>query len=237
MMMSHRKFVALCWVVWGIAIASLSLLVRAARADHNPFDYVISRSISIQSRDHDPLPQDVLDLIAPYGPERVRIDLSLDGGSNWPINVAYGIEIGPGTNTIPWHLRITPDRWTEEAVIGVRTLWTEAVTNIHPHSGGWSGGFVIPGLQIVSPTNGQSIAVPTYLPIQFRESGSEFVRLGKSTNGVDFIEIVTLATPGYGIVDYELPILSHPVGKLWLAVGCTDYTNVVDVIQLNITEW
>jgi hypothetical protein len=225
------------WLAW-LLFAFLSVLSGLAwAADHNPFDYTISRSISVQSRDYDPLDQYILDLIAPYGPERVRIDLSFDGGTNWPINVAYGVEIGPGTNTIPWHMRVTPDRWTEQAVIGVRTLWTETVNTIHPHTGGNSGTFVIPGLQIISPTNGQSVAVPTYLPFRFRESGSEFVRFGASTNGIDFTEVVTLATPGHGIVNYELPILSHPAGPLWLAIGCTEHTNVTDIIQINVTEW
>ncbi len=227
----------------GLSLAACSLAFFAfcfmlpAFAEHNPFDYVLSRQIKFVDRSQDPISHDVINLIAPVGIERVRVDLSLDGGATWPINVAYGITPAQGTNTIPWHLRITPDRWTEKAVIGVRTLWTESVNAIHPHTGGNSPYFTIPGLQILSPANGQSVAVPTYLPIQFRESGSEFVRFGTSTNGVDFTEVVTLATPGHGIVNYELPILSHPVGPLWLAIGCTDYTNVTDIVQINITEW
>lgn len=232
--MSRREIVL--WVIW-VLFFVLSLLSGSVFADHNPYDYTISRSISFQDRCFDPLDQYILDLIAPYGPERVRVDLSLDGGTTWPINVAYGISCTPGTNTIPWHLRITPDRWTEQAVIGVRTLWTESVNAIHPPTGGNSDTFVIPGLQMISPTNGQFVDVPTYLPVRFREAGSEFVRFGTSTNGVDFTEIITLATPGHGFVDYELPILSHPEGPLWLAIGCTEHTNVTDIIRINITGW
>lgn len=224
------------WARWFFFFLISAFSLPLSALPHNPLDYVLSRDITVSTRAFDPLPVDVMAMFFPYGNERVRVDLSLDGGATWPINIANGIRLNPGDNIIPWHIRITPDRWTETAQISVRDLWAETSDTLSLYTSSHSGIFTIAGLRIISPAEGTTVSVPTYLPIQFQESGAESVRIGTSTNGINFTETVTLLTPGAGIIYYTLPLLPNPTGPLWIAISDTNNTNMTDVVKLNITE-
>jgi hypothetical protein len=225
-----------------MAIRLIILLIIAYAIQilaHDPFDYIIEREITFAMLDPDEIRESDLPFVFPVGIERITVDLSLDDGTNWTHNIAYGIWPEPGTNTITWHMRITPAVWTETARIGIRTLWEAASSDEPELLGGIVGRrFSIGGIRITSPVDGAAVAVPTYLPVTYQEAGADYVDIGISTNGVEFAHIQTVPSPGAGVHTYELA-LAHdvPHGQLWIAVGATGLSDLYDVIQVTITEW
>ncbi len=222
-------------------LIAISLLVILPALAHDPFDYVISREVAFVMADPDSVPESHQSEVFPVGNERVTVDFSLDDGQTWPLNVAYGIWPQPGTNTVPWHLRVTPATWTETARIRVRTLWEDAGNNTEPptfHGGIIGPRFTIGGIRITQPADGSSVAVPTYLPIQFQKAGPDHVDIGISYDGEEFDHLVTLSVEGAGLHDYELP-LAHDVshGPMWIVVAATGMPDLHDLIQVTITGW
>jgi len=164
--------------------------------------------------------------------ERVRLDLSLDGGATWAVPIADGIPSHYGTNSYPWSLRVTPDLWTERARVGVRVLWSAGTNAIVQHLGAMSAtNFMICGVRILSPTNGTVISTPTYVSLQWHEAGADYVDIQTSTNGIDYTPLITRASPP-GTNTYAVPVPLRDNGPFYLRVMV--FEDLHDAIRLEV---
>jgi hypothetical protein len=218
-------------------IAAVMSLCLSAVADPilpspDRFDYVLTTNVQY-------VINDVFSTNAAVPQERVRVDLSLDGGQTWPLPVAVGIPWTFGTNTLPCSLRVTPAMWTENAKLRVVTLWG-ATTNTPPtypgtgyHMGDVSDApFSICGVRILSPANGATIAAPSYTPITWREAGVPVVHVGYSTNGVDYEFAATVPSLS-PTTTWNFPVVpSLRSGPLWILVQA--YSNLWDCVQVTV---
>jgi len=215
-------------ILIAIEVIAVGLLLKG-NAFGKDYDFVYDTDIVFSHQDHPYIRANAL----PSGPPRVNIDLSLDGGTNWPYRIAHGIKAHYGDNTYHASIRITEAMWTENAVIGVRSLWSSTTNSIVNHHGAKSHEpFAIGGLRVLSPQAGETIYSPSYTPIIWHEAGLTAVEIGISTNGVDFASIVALPSP-MATNTYILPLANQPSGPMWLAVKGMDVPDKVDVIQLN----
>jgi hypothetical protein len=174
-----------------------------------------------------------------WGGSRVRLDLSLDSGQTWPVNLAYGIDTGgEAVQSYISNLNITPAMWSETCRVGMRTLWYDAVEELEQESQ-WSdlsdSDFTIAGLRILSPTNGQSVSSPSIVSLSWHEAGAAFVRLGFSSDGVTFEDAGILASPGVATNSTLVTLSAAPAGPLWFAVQGLD-SNQVDIPLNAIVE-
>ena len=211
---------------WAMGLIAIGLSVSApASAEHNPLDYVLTRTIQF-TRAYHPW------FVSNFPPDRVDIDLSLDLGTTWARRVAHGLPLQWGTNTYTWSFRVTPSLWTEHARMAVRTLWSTTTNALIEHEGSMSGAdFTIAGLRILSPTNGTPVLCPGYLELRWHEAGPDYVTIGTSTDGVEFAEsaIVTSTAPTNS---YWLPIVNVPNGPLWICVQA--YSNLYEIVQVQV---
>jgi hypothetical protein len=196
-----------------------------AWADFNPLDYV--------------MPQRVM-WVCPYHPyfetnhppERVRIDLSLDGGVSWPIPIAYGVPSAWGTNTYDWTMRVTPDQWSDQARIRIQTLWSSTTNVLIKHQGDMSdANITIAGIRIISPQANAVVSVPSFLPVTWHEVGSDYVRIGISTNGVDFEEQAMVASPAL-TNQFTVSIADVAAGSLWVGVASVELPRLWHAVRV-----
>ena len=223
-----------------LCIAILLIAAAAATAQTGVGNF--TTTIEFYALDPDQMHEHARELVAPFGMERVRLDLSLDDGQTWSHNIALGIQPDPGLNVYEWTVNITTNMWTESARVAVRTLWSSTTNEILQWQGDMSAeAFSICGLHIIEPACGSDVAIPTYLPIKFNEAGFDYVDILISTNSPSadvppVVEhIVTLATPGAGIKTYELPLTDYPHGPFWVIVWGA--SNFYDYVELNLTGW
>jgi len=204
----------------------LGLIATAARAEFNPLDYVMT--VPIQ-------------WVCPRVPhfetnnplERVRIDISIDGGQTWTIPVANGYPSEWGTNTLLWPLRVTPDRWTDQGRLRIQTLWSSTTNVVSVHEGDISDqNFCIAGIRIMAPATNDLVYIPSYVTVSWRETGSEWVRIGTSTDGVHFVESALLQSPP-GTNSYLLALADLETGPLWVAVASAELPGLSHKVRLN----
>jgi len=228
--MTHQRFAILCRVarllLWLVILSWLMIPIIIARATGQAA-FLWEQDIIYEVSDHPYFVSNAL----PSGPERVNVDLSLDGGSNWTYRIAHGHPSRYGTNIVRFSMRITPDMWTESAVIAVRTLWTSTTNAIIVHHGHGSGLFAIGGIAIQSPAEGETVYSPGYIPVTWREAGSDAVTVGVSTDGEIYEPIAALPSPGMTNT-YILPLANQPAGPLWIAVADAELGDCYDVVQV-----
>jgi len=215
-----RSILFVTFVTFGIAMQACAQVEWADR--HN---YVFVTNVQWYIEDNEVL----TDLLRDFA----RIDLSVDGGLTWRRTLAYGVPQAYGTNTYPLEFRITPDMWTEKAVIGVRSLWAAAGTNVVvQHEGATNKApFSICGVRILEPASAQLVPQYGYVNVKWHEAGFPEVRIWKSTNGVSFAPFDV--TPSLNPTnEYLLPMTGHPTGSLWIAVSAT--SNLFDVVRVNV---
>jgi len=231
-MMSHRKFVVLCWIarLWiiGSFLAYFCWLACAVCSAAEPASFIVDREVVFEVSNHPYFVSNAL----PSGVERVNIDLSLDGGSNWQYRIAHGYPAQYGTNVVQLSMRITPAMWTEQACIGVRTLWTSTQNAIVLHEGHAGGLFSIGGIAIQTPAEGQTVYSPSYISVTWMEAGSEAVTIGVSTNGETFTPVAAVPSPARTNT-YTLTISGYATGPLWIAVADAELGDCYDVVQVN----
>lgn len=211
--------------VQGVVFALMGLLYGIANAAE-PF--VWEQDLLYVVSDHPYFVSNSL----PSGPERVNIDLSLNGGTNWTYRLAHGYPSQYGTNVVPLSMWITPAMWTENAVIGLRTLWTSTTNAIIQPDGYKTAPFAIGGIAITSPAEGETVYSPSYVPVTWREAGSVAVTVGISRDGEVYEPIAALASPGMTNT-YVLPIVNQPSGPLWIAVADADLGDCYNVVKVN----
>lgn len=205
------------------------MVLMACSAFGAPFD---SQSYVMTNR---------IEFVCPYHPyfasnnplERVRIDLSIDGGSTYSIPIAYGLPTHWGTNTFDWSVRMTPAIWTEHARVAVRTLWSSTTNALILHMGDQSDtDFILAGLRIISPAPDQVVYSPSYLPVTWHEAGADRVQIGTSTDGVNYAlqaECASLSPTNSFTIGIEAP-----AGPLWIVVQSPDHSNLYHTVRVQI---
>ena len=203
------------------------LFAGLAFGQQNPLDYVMTRTIQFDRPQHPYFSSN-------YPADRVRLDLSLDGGSTWSRNIAYGLPARHGTNSFAWSFRVTPEMWTERARVAVRTLWSSTTNAIVDYEGWMSDtNFAICGVRILSPAAGATVLKPGYQLIRWHEAGPDFVTIGTSSDGLTFTPAAVVESKA-ATNSYYLPIVNLPAGPLWICIHA--YTNLYDIVQVQVVE-
>lgn len=200
--------------------------VPATFAEHNPLDYILTREILFT--------RPYVDYFASNWPAitRVHLDLSLDDGATWHKRIAHGLDAQWGTNIYSYSLRVTPDLWTENARIGLRTLWASTTNSIVFHEGDLSGKFTIAGVRILTPTSGAVVLQPGYMQLTWHEAGPDYVDIGVSTNaGATWTEIYTVESKTPTNTWY-IPITGYPTGRLDFVIMA--YTNLYATVRVEV---
>jgi hypothetical protein len=147
--------------------------------------------------------------------------------------VANGYPSEWGTNTLLWPLRVTPQRWTDQGRLRIQTLWTSTTNVVSIHEGDISDrDFTIAGIQVLGPATNETVYIPSYVPISWREAGSDYVRIGVSTDGVHFVEQALLLSPA-GTNTYLLALADLETGPLWVAVASAELPGLSHKVRLN----
>ncbi len=215
------------------AIASTALLCLAAAyaGSHNPLDYVLTRDIVWERR--------FVPELSPGGQptiERVNLDLSLDGGATWSRRLAHGLPSEYGTNHYRIALRITPDLWSEQARIGLRTLWASTTNTILLHDGDKTPDITIAGVRILSPVPGQIIEQPSYIDLVVHKAGPSTIDIGYRTPGDGWSHYLTIDAPSATNV-WSIPILGFPEGNVEIiAVAYSNLYYSVPVVITNLYQ-
>ena len=205
-----------------LILTAIMMISMTAQGAFDPLDYNMEKSIvferwNILSNQTETL--------------RVNLDLSLDSGSNWHKRISHGYSAQVGTNTVNWSLRVTPDLWTDNARVGVRTLWASTTSRIIQNLGDMSDGdFSIKGVRFLSPTNNETVLQPGYKTIRWHEAGFTNVIVGVSTNsGSSWTQLYMLPSPNRTNT-YSLPIIGFPTGRVdFILWGTTDLYHTVRV--------
>ena len=216
-------------------IALLLIAASTMAMAKTNYNYTLEKQVNIHRKYH---PFFVTNDVAKI--ERLNIDISIDGGSNWTHHLYKGYPVGYGDNLVNISLPVTEDMWSENCLIFARTLWTSTTNGAdhgesfskYTHEGDTAAPFKICGMHLISPSAESTIYSPSYMPITWHEAGPDYVKIGLSLDGSNFVEQAVVESTA-ATNTYILPITDIPTGPVWLIVAAVGFDDLYDIKKLN----